>query len=134
MTNQFTNGYALLIGVNENSVASWALPDVIKDINAVSTVLSHPERCATDFAEAVSDLQPQRLLVILDCCHAGGMGIKDVLVLPQGYFGAAFSPALLMKGEKGAGRPRGKGLGSISSRGRLHSAQLITGNTKFVDS
>jgi hypothetical protein len=32
---------------------------------------------ATDFASAIADLVPERLLVLLDCCHAGGMGAKD---------------------------------------------------------
>jgi uncharacterized caspase-like protein len=46
MAKQFTNGYALLIGVNENINPTWALPDVAKDVLALQTVLSHPERCA----------------------------------------------------------------------------------------
>ena len=46
MTQTFAHGYALLIGVTENQVARWALPDVAKDITALSEVLAHPERCA----------------------------------------------------------------------------------------
>ena len=42
----FTHGYALLIGVDENAVAEFALPDVSKDIAALYAVLTHPERCA----------------------------------------------------------------------------------------
>ncbi|MBN1890635.1 MAG: caspase family protein [Thermoflexales bacterium] len=187
MTDQFTNGYALLIGVNENSVATWALPAVIKDINAVSTVLTHPERCAypsdnvktitgqaatrqgilngldwlqarikadssdnttaivyytghglregsgsqaefflvpydfkeekvklsalraTDLAEAIGALAPRRLLVVLDCCHASGMGIKGALSVPAGYAQAAVTPLLLMQGEQAPVGPSAKG-------------------------
>jgi uncharacterized caspase-like protein len=46
MAKQFTNGYALLIGVDENYMDNWALPDVTKDIEALTKVLTHPERCA----------------------------------------------------------------------------------------
>ena len=151
MTPTFAHGYALLIGVTKNQVARWALPDVAKDITALSEVLAHPERCAysaeniktivgpvatregilnglvwleerlradaggdataviyytghgwrdtagsspayylipcdvretavraralraEDFAAEIAALQPKRLLVLLDCCHAGGM-------------------------------------------------------------
>ena len=45
MTNQFEHGYALLIGVDQNQVPRWALPDVAKDIEALTDVLVHPERC-----------------------------------------------------------------------------------------
>lgn len=31
---------------------------------------------ATDFAREIGALNPRRLLVLLDCCHAGGIGIK----------------------------------------------------------
>jgi uncharacterized caspase-like protein len=161
MADQFINGYALLIGVNENLNPEWELPVVEKDVKALREVLIHPERCgyreenvkvivgkvivgkessranilialdwlaqklkddssgnatavvfysghgfrdnsmqpanyylvpydvqsegfrasalrAEDFASAISDLKPQRLLVILDCCHAGGMDVKDL--------------------------------------------------------
>jgi hypothetical protein len=169
MAEQFNNGYALLIAVNENQADGWALPDVAKDIAALEEVLAHPERCAypqenvktimgqdahskgimgglkwlreriqadtnataviyytghgihgdaephepylvpydfdddmielsalraTTFSQAVSALKPQRLLVVLDCCHAGGMGVKD---RPAGHTRIAIAPSLLME-------------------------------------
>ncbi len=158
MSTTFTHGYALLIGVDENHVSGYALPDVAKDIHALADVLVHPQRCAypadnvktltgqeatrqgildglewlqerieadpsanttaivyytghgwctdsaefyfipydirvgkiksralraTDLSEAVGELKPRRLLVVLDCCHAGGMGVKG-LAMPAG--------------------------------------------------
>jgi hypothetical protein len=199
MTNQFTHGYALLVGVDANAVAAWALPDVAKDIAALAQVLTHPERCAypkanvkvirgeaatrqgildglewlqariradksqdatavvyytghgwrdqkasstdfylvpydmketaiksralaaTAFAEAVGDLHPQRLLVVLDCCHAAGMGVKDVQALsapptvPAGYDGAALAPGALM-GEVGE-VAEGQAVAGLSAKG-----------------
>lgn len=188
MTEEFVNGYALLIGVNENQVAKWALPDVAKDIAALAKVLTHSERCAypndnvkaimgkeatregimdglvwlqerveadasgnatavvyysghgwrddsakppkfylipydikegkgkvrslalraTDFAEAVGELRPRRLLMVLDCCHSGGMGAKDVFSLPDGYVGAAMPTPLLMEAEEATAVTGGK--------------------------
>jgi uncharacterized caspase-like protein len=185
MSDLFTYGYALLIGVNENQAGGWALPDVAKDIKGLAGVLTHPQRCAyseahvkviagqeatrqdildglkwlreriqvdtsgnatavvyytghglsegssdppqfylvpydfdegmielsalraIDFSRAVSALQPQRLLVILDCCHAGGMRVKGA-DLPAGYVEAAIAPAVLMEGAKAVG-PEAKG-------------------------
>lgn len=154
MSNQFNHGYALIIGVDQNSVPAWALPAVARDVEALRDVLIHPQRCAYDqthvklisgtdatrsnilagfdwlqacladdaaataviyysghgwrddqgqppqyyfipydvrrdrlrssalraaeLAEAIDALQPARLLVILDCCHAGGMGVKEL--------------------------------------------------------
>ena len=176
MSKQFINGYALLIGVDENAVPSWSLPDVIKDIDAFRSVLTHPERCAypgdhvksltgkaatrdnildgliwlrdnvaadksgnatvvvyysghgwrdeaqaspdyylipfnvsedqlrfralraSDFAAEINVLDSQRLLVIMDCCHSGGMGVKGVS--PEGYFAATVPPQLMMGKEK----------------------------------
>lgn len=43
--DKFTQGYALLIGVDEHSIPSLSLPDVGKDIKALHEVLIHPERC-----------------------------------------------------------------------------------------
>lgn len=214
MSNQFTHGYALLIGVDENNVKAWALPDVAKDIAALGAVLAHPERCAypagnvktitgvaatrqgildglawlqecvqadaggdttagsnatalvyytghgwvdtaaqpnefffipcdikentlksralraADFAETVNGIQPRRLLVVLDCCHAGGMGVKDVAALPAslppGYAAKAFAPAALMVGEKAVASPSAKGLEALAQgagRAVLSSSQ-----------
>lgn len=154
MTEHFSHGYALVIGVDQNSVPAWALPAVARDVEALREVFIHPQRCAYDqahvklisgpeatrqnilagfdwlqeclaqdaaatavvyysghgwrdeqtqppqyyfipydvrrdrlrssalradeLAEAIDALQPPRLLVILDCCHAGGMGVKDL--------------------------------------------------------
>jgi uncharacterized caspase-like protein len=182
MPPTFVHGYALLIGVTDNQVAKWALPDVAKDITALSDVLAHPERCAypaeniktivgpaatregilaglvwleerlradaggdataviyytghgwrdtagsspayylipydvretavrarslraEDFAAEIAALQPKRLLVLLDCCHAGGMGVKELAPVANaaatGFVGAAIPPGLLMTGEK----------------------------------
>lgn len=197
MPERFGNGYALLVGVNENYVDKWALPAVVKDVEALAKVLTHPERCAylegnvkvitgqeatrqgildglewlqariqadasgnatavvyytghgwhdelaqlpdfylipydiredkirsralraADFAEAVGELRPLRLLVVLDCCHAAGMGVKDVLPLPIGYVGSAMEPSLLMEGEKAVAGPGAKGLETLAQgRGR----------------
>ena len=147
---QFSHGYALLIGVNDNLIPNYALPAVAKDTAALHTVLTHPERCgypaanvrllngadasrqgiygglswlkerlagagdnatavlyysghgafsrddngyyilpydlrqplidslirADELAASIEQVRPRRLLVILDCCHAGGMSIK----------------------------------------------------------
>jgi uncharacterized caspase-like protein len=175
MTKQFMNGYALLIGVNENQVNGWALDDVIKDVVALEKVLTDPDRCAysanhvksitgqaatrqgildgvewlqkqiegdvsgnatavvyytghgmcdaradlpeyylipydvkrervktsalrvADFAADINILNPRRLLVMLDCCHAGGMDIKDVSSKTTDYLSAAIPTQLFME-------------------------------------
>jgi len=165
---QFTNGYALLIAVNDNLIPNYALPTVARDAAALRKVLTHPERCAypddnvrlvsgsdasgagiraglswlkeriaadrsgnatavlyysghgvvnnddkryyflpydartpildsllsaADVADEIEMVRPRRLLVILDCCHAGGMGIKgDDLFDSQGLTKAAAPP------------------------------------------
>jgi Caspase domain len=38
---------------------------------------------AEDFADAINALKPQRLFVVLDCCHSGGMGVKGVAAYRQ---------------------------------------------------
>ena len=197
MAEQFTNGYALLIAVDENAVQKWSLPDVAKDVAALEEVLVHPERCAyprdhvkvikgqeatrqnildqlewlqdqvaadesgnatavvyytghgwrdtsmdpprfyfiphdlredkirsralraEDFADAIEALKPQRLLVVLDCCHAAGMDIKDITPTPEGYASSAFQPKALMAGKEAPLGPGAKGLEQlIVGRGR----------------
>lgn len=153
MTKVFENGYAVVIGVDDNKIKRLALPTVAKDVQAVADVLVHPERCAykpenvmflkgeestggniqealywledkvqedeeataviyysghgmvdkaTDqyylipydirslsrirasaikaevLTATIGAIQAKRLLVILDCCHAAGMDIKEV--------------------------------------------------------
>ncbi|MCA9867681.1 MAG: caspase family protein [Anaerolineales bacterium] len=161
----FTNGYALLIGVNDNLIPNYALPTVAKDAAALHKVLIHPERCAypadnvrlltgpdasregiyaglswlkerlaadrsdnatavlfysghgvvneddnsyyflpydmrlpmldsllraDEVAAEIEMVRPRRMLVILDCCHAGGMGIKgDDPLVSEGISKAA---------------------------------------------
>jgi uncharacterized caspase-like protein len=190
MAKQFTNGYALLIGVNENINPTWALPDVEKDVIALKNVIIHPDRCAylpdnvkvilgkdstrqnilggltwlkkkinddssenvtavvfysghghrdeskvpqyylipydveseafkssalraEDFADAINNLKPKRLFVVLDCCRSGGMGIKGVTVYRQSAV-----PAYLFIQEAKAVSPRNgaKGLEVLSRR------------------
>ena len=213
MAQTFAHGYALLIGVTENQVARWALPDVAKDITAMSEVLAHPERCAypaeniktivgpaatregilaglgwleerlradtggdaggnataviyytghgwrdagssspayylipydvreatvrarslraEDLAAEIAALQPKRLLVLLDCCHAGGMGVKELApaagATATGFVGAAIMPGLLMTDEKALAAAEGsKGLEQLAQgagRAVLSSSQ-----------
>lgn len=151
MASTFPNGYAVLIGIDENSIPTRALPDVAKDVAAVHKVLADPNQCAyeadnihpltgdkatranilaelawlkeklakdesgnatavvyytghghkdasghylvpfdatsnirssglraDDFAAAIDDMNPMRLLVLLDCCFAGGIGAKEL--------------------------------------------------------
>ena len=163
---QFTHGYALLIGVNDNLIPNYALPAVAKDTAALHTVLTHPERCgypaanvrllngadasrqgiygglswlkerlagagdnatavlyysghgafsrddngyyilpydlrqplidslirADELAAAIEQVRPRRLLVILDCCHAGGMSIKGDDLLGAGGLSKGAAP------------------------------------------
>lgn len=175
MADQFTNGYALVIGIDENAIESWALPDVLHDVQAVVRILVAPDRCAypaenvklltgaeatranilaeldhlkdrlehdasgnataflyysghgwrdtgvdppeyylipfdmradrvrssalraTDFVEALACLHPRRLLAILDCCHAAGMGVKGAPVAPPGYIEHALPAQILLE-------------------------------------
>ena len=199
MAEQFNNGYALLIGVNENITPTWALPDVEKDVTALQEVLVHPERCAylqdnvkvilgndstrdnilkgldwleekikadcsgnatavlyysghgfrdqstqpetyylipydvktegfrsralraEDFANAISDLKPQRLLVMLDCCHSGGMDVKEIAdhvrsAIPARLFIPATKAVSPREGAKGLEvLTRGSGRAVLSS-------------------
>ncbi|MEZ4706009.1 MAG: caspase family protein [Caldilineaceae bacterium] len=177
MTQLFEHGYALLIGVDDNRTDRLKLPDVAKDLNALSQVLVNAERCAYPeqnikrvqgaeatragilagfawlqqkiaqdnnatavvyysghgyqdvasfpqkyylvpydadpqeldetllpaavFEEQIAALQPKRLLVLLDCCHAGGVQAKSVdgPELPGAYISLAF-PAPTLIGAK----------------------------------
>jgi hypothetical protein len=65
---------------------------------------------AADFADAVAQLTPRRLLVVLDCCHAAGMAIKNAAPAP--FAGAAIPPALFLpEGKSLAAGPLASGAG-----------------------
>lgn len=71
---------------------------------------------AADFAADVADLAPRRLLVLLDCCHAGGMAVKDTLTATA-LRSAALPPTLFLPGGKSLAAPlaEGEGRGVLSS-------------------
>lgn len=84
---------------------------------------------ASDFAEAIKGLTPARLLVVLDCCHAGGMAVKG-LPGADAYAAAALPVSLLLGGDEAvpakAFDAEGKGLEALQTgRGRavLSSSQ-----------
>ena len=153
MSEVFENGYAVVIGVDDNQIKRLALPSVAKDVQAVYDVLIHPDRCAykeenvkfiksdestkknildslywlqeqvaneqnatavvyysghgmedkdtdqyylipydirsigriradaikaEELTAEIGAIDAERMLVILDCCHAAGMDVKDI--------------------------------------------------------
>ena len=56
---------------------------------------------AEDFAADIAALQPRRLLVVLDCCHAAGMDVKDLDADASAVRSVAVPPGLFMQGEAG---------------------------------
>ncbi len=205
MGEQFANGYALLIAVDENEVSDWALPDVAKDVGALEAVLKNPDRCAypaenvkivsgpaatrrgivdglewlqdhidadtsgnataiiyytghgwrdetvtppayylvpydvqrskvrtralkiEDFAAEVEAVTPRRLMVVFDCCHSGGMEVKDLGVeIAAGYRKAALETQIWAGGEGTAPSSGAKGLEELTAgagRAVLSSSQ-----------
>jgi hypothetical protein len=84
---------------------------------------------ATDFSRAVSALNPQRLLVVLDCCHAGGMGVKGMLPLPAGYTEAAIAPSLLMEGEAVFVGPKTRGAKGMEALAQGTGRAVLSSST-----
>ena len=204
MTQNFNHGYALVIGVDDNAVPWLSLPDITKDVNALTGVLQHPERCgyveenvkiiqgkdatrngilggltwlhekvtadpeataiiyysghgheddtaspadyyllpydtindqfemsglrATDFSRAIERIQPKRLLVLLDCCHAQGIGVKGIMK------GAA-APAAPQSSVKSTAVPVELFLGGAPAKGPGISKgveELIDGSGRVV--
>ncbi len=76
---------------------------------------------AEDFAAAIQDLDPRRLLVLLDCCHAGGMSAKGEDLETGGWERIAVPPTLFVAGEKSNSVSEGsdglEGLAQGSGRG-----------------
>jgi len=81
---------------------------------------------AEDLAADIAALRPSRLLVVLDCCHAAGLDLKDLSGAPAVH-SAAVPPALFMQGEQGvAGQTAGKGFAALTQgagRAVLSSSQ-----------
>ena len=65
---------------------------------------------ATTFATRIARLAPHRLLVLLDCCHAGGMGVKDTLAATA-LHSAALPPTLFLPAGKSPATPLAQGEG-----------------------
>jgi tetratricopeptide (TPR) repeat protein len=182
----FENGYAILIGVDDNKVKKWALPNVKNDVVSLGQVLRDPERCgfpannmriltsknanqkdildafewlkdqidknetdvtaviyysghgwrdsganpleyylipydvsekeirtsalkAGEFAAKIEILRPRRLLVILDCCHSAGMGVKDITD-DSSFVPSAIPSQLILKGKTFSASAGTKGL------------------------
>jgi len=181
MTEAFSHGYALLIGVGTTAYAPWALPVTVKDVTALKQLLVDPNLCgypetaehlrvltdaaatragilagltwlqaqvaadpqatalvyysghgwvdsttsayylvphegdpatmaasflaASAFTAALRDLQPKRLLVFMDCCHAAGMADKSLdKTFPGGGQSASFPKGLTATLAQGQGR------------------------------
>jgi uncharacterized caspase-like protein len=201
MPDAFAHGYGLVVGVADNAVPRFALPDVAKDIVALRNVLVDPDRCAypseqvrmltgadatrgaildgldwladctrgdsatestvviyfsghgwrdmstdpptyylipydvredavrsralrvDDFAANVRALHARRVLVMLDCCHSGGMQVKSLESAADGYAPSAVPPQLLMP-PADAGLSKGlEELSQGSGRAVLSSSQ-----------
>lgn len=94
---------------------------------------------ANDFAESVNAIQPRRLLVVLDCCHAEGLDVKDVT--ESNLTSTAVTPdtpgvGLLAEGDGRAvlSSSRGSQKSFIRRDGQMsvftyHLAEALTGHT-----
>ncbi|HLO51378.1 MAG TPA: caspase family protein [Kamptonema sp.] len=183
MSDTFTHGYALLIGIGESAYPKWSLPITVKDVQALQSILTNPncaypnddqhirllhdagathsaildglswlkERTAADpdstvivyysghgwldpstdryyliqhdvepfdipnsalsavdFTNALRQIQSQRLLVIIDSCHAEGMATaknkQTVIKLPSSFVETAPPKSLVDDLKQGEGR------------------------------
>lgn len=76
---------------------------------------------ATDMAAEIEQVKPRRLLVVFDCCHAGGMGIKgDDLFEPAGLAKTA-APA---EARSAIALSRGQGRAVLSSSTAAESSYV----------
>jgi len=71
MTNSFTHGYALLVGVGECVYSEWSLPVTVKDMQAVQSLLKDPHQCGY--------LQDENHIRLLQDADATGNGILEGL-------------------------------------------------------
>jgi len=184
MSEKFSHGYALLIGVGESGYPKWSLPVTVKDIQALQGILIDPNLCgypddkqhirllndaaatrsaileelhwlknqadadpeatviiyysghgwldqstdnyyliphdvepvdisnsalsAVDFTNALRQINSQRLLVIIDSCHAEGMAIaknnQTAIKLPPTFVETPLPKSLINELKQGNGR------------------------------
>jgi uncharacterized caspase-like protein len=76
------------------NAAFYLIPYDAKEFGLAASALR-----ADAVADMIKELQPKRLLVALDCCHAAGMGVKEVTPLVKGYTPAAAPLNLLSDGK-----------------------------------
>ena len=80
-----------------------------------------------EFADDIAALNPKRLLVNVDCCHAAGMDVKEFDQALAAFRISAIPPTLFMQGEKSVSTETdGKGLESLqrgAGRAVLSSCQ-----------
>ncbi len=76
---------------------------------------------ATDVAAEIEAVKPRRLLVVLDCCHAGGMGIKGEDLLAEDGLRKAAAPA---EARPIVALARGQGRAALSSSSAAESSYV----------
>lgn len=76
---------------------------------------------AEDVAAEIEAVQPRRLLVVLDCCHAGGMGIKGEDLLTEGGLRKSAAPA---EARPVVALARGQGRAALSSSSAAESSYV----------
>ena len=67
--------------------------------------------------------------MVLDCCHAAGMGVKDLTPLPSGYVGAAVVPSLLMEEGEASVDPVAKGTKGIEELAQGRGRAVLSSST-----
>lgn len=83
------------------------------DVNEKRVALSALK--AEDFADEVLGLGPERLLVLLDCCHAGGMGVKKLPSLGGKFVEAVVPVKSLLADANVVGADGAKGFAQLQS-------------------
>jgi len=76
---------------------------------------------STDVAAEIEAVQPRRLLVVLDCCHAGGMGIKGEDLLAEDGLRKSAAPA---ETRPIVALARGQGRAALSSSSAAESSYV----------
>ncbi len=76
---------------------------------------------ATDVAAEIEAVKPRRLLVVLDCCHAGGMGIKGEDLLGDAGLRKSAAPA---QAREVVALARGQGRAALSSSSAAESSYV----------